>query len=206
MIAIVDTGGANFASIQNALERIGEATYIGSDKKELDKASHLILPGVGHALRAAEKLKENDLFEYLQKETRPVLGICLGMQLLYSLLEEGPTSGLAILSGTVSALQVSADFRVPHMGWSPLDRITERSSLLQGIAPSASFYFIHSFATPMNSYVTSTSTSPFPIAATVEFKNFYGTQFHPEKSGAAGESLLKNFLSLKSYISPESLP
>ncbi len=198
MIAIVDTGGANFASIQNALARLGQETLVAANKKDLDKASHLILPGVGHASRAAQKLKDYDLWDYLKVETRPVLGICLGMQLFYSFLEEGETSGLNILPGTVQALVATPEFRVPHMGWSPMNHLTSDSALLKGIPPSASFYFIHSYATPMNSYVTSTSTPPFPVAATVEYKNFYGTQFHPEKSGLAGEAVLRNFLTLKS--------
>lgn len=198
MIAIVDTGGANFASIQNAFARLGKETFIGAKKNDLDKASHLILPGVGHASRAAKKLKDNDLWDYLKLETRPVLGICLGMQLLYSFLEEGETPGLSILPGTVSAMMATPQFRIPHMGWSPLDQRRNDSVLLKDISPTASFYFIHSFATPINSYVTSTSTPPFPIAATVEYKNFYGTQFHPEKSGVAGEALLTNFLRIPS--------
>ncbi len=218
MIAILDTGGANLASLQNAFDRIGAESKVSSDRAILDQASHLILPGVGHAKVAMEKLMQTDLVSYIQNTSRPLLGICLGMQLLYSELDEGDAKGLGILPGHVEKLKSSQNFPVPHMGWTKLTTTTNadlsnfnfkkndiefdgsdnKSLLLNTISSDESFYFVHSYLTPMNDYVTSyvDSQNSSSIPATLEFKNFFGTQFHPEKSGPAGEQLLNNFLKI----------
>jgi imidazole glycerol-phosphate synthase subunit HisH len=225
MIGIIDTGGANLASLQNAFERLGLDSKVSIDLDILNQASHLILPGVGHAKVAMEKLKNTGLKTYILEDKRPILGICLGMQLLFSELEEGHVDGLGIIPGKVAKLKPQENFQVPHMGWTNLEINSSNSKLLRGISAEDSFYFVHSFATPMNNYVTSyvipfedlknTSNSEEiiqtnkiignitsemktqnPIPATVEFNNFFGAQFHPEKSGLVGEKFLKNFLKL----------
>ncbi len=205
MIAIVDTGGANLTSLTNALARIRAESVVTIDRSVLDQATHLVLPGVGHAKVAEEKLIETELFDYLKNDKRPILGICLGLQILYSELEEGsslevPTKGLSILEGAVQKLKPSLGFPVPHMGWSQLNVLNEDSCLLKGISPDEYFYFVHSYVTPMNQYVTSIAKrldkDQTEIPATLEYKNFYATQFHPEKSGLVGEKLLKNFLNI----------
>lgn len=200
-LAIIDTGGANLSSLLNAFERLNVESIVATDRRVLDQATHLILPGVGHAKVAETKLKETELVDYIKNDQRPILGICLGFQLLYSNLEEGsknnnPTKGLNILNGTVKKMIPSSDFNVPHMGWSQLDLKTTDSKLLKDISSDEYFYFVHSYATPTNEFVTSTAKNQIQIPATLEYKNFYATQFHPEKSGLVGEKLLKNFLSI----------
>jgi imidazole glycerol-phosphate synthase subunit HisH len=204
MIAIVDTGGANISSIQNALLRLGAESKVSANLEELRQASHLILPGVGHAKYAMDRLNSFGLGDFLRTTQKPVLGICLGMQLLFSYLEEGNTPGLDILPGTVSTLTPSEDFRVPHMGWSKITA-TKKASLLDGIAPEESFYFVHSFQAPKGEYVSAITQSPQKIPAVVEYKNYYATQFHPEKSGTAGAKILEKFLTFKES-SYDSLP
>lgn len=228
MIGIIDTGGANLASLQNAFDRLGVTSKVTRDINVLDQATHLILPGVGHAKVAMEKLNQTELIHYIKVSKKPTLGICLGMQLLFSELEEGDVKGLNIIPGKVTKLKPTKDFPVPHMGWTtlklniqsntmPNNQLNSKASkLLDGISILESFYFVHSFVTPMNEFVTSyvdTTVSEsgnsdsknyvnsqnknqnnFYIPATIEYKNFYGAQFHPEKSGLVGEKLLKNFL------------
>lgn len=198
MIGIVDTGGANLASLQNAFQRIGVSSFVSSDKADLDRATHLILPGVGHAKVTMEKLKKHNLISYLKNDKRPILGICLGLQILYSHLEEGENEGLGLLPGYVKQLKAKPNFNVPHMGWSDLKILKSDSLLLKDIPEDSFFYFVHSFETPMNEFVTATSTDPYPVSAILEFNNFFGVQFHPEKSGCVGEKLLKNFINLNS--------
>lgn len=201
MIGIVDLGGANLTSLTNAFDRLGIQCVVSTEKTILNQATHLVLPGVGHAKVSEEKLNTTELISYLKKDQRPILGICLGFQILYSTLEEGTTNsintlGLDVLPGHVKKLQPTSNFTVPHMGWSKLDIITENTKLLYRIPADAQFYFVHSYVTPMNEHVTSLALNDIQIPATLEYKNFYATQFHPEKSGLVGESVLKNFLKI----------
>lgn len=205
MIAIVDTGGANIASIQNALTRLGVSSLVTGDVIKLQEATHLILPGVGHAKYAMERLESLELKSFLRATKKPVLGICLGMQLLFSYLEEGNVEGLGILPGTVKALTPSSTFRVPHMGWNAL-RTKKQSRLLAGLPSDASFYFVHSYKAPEGEFICAMNDSPESIPAIVEYKNFFATQFHPEKSGDAGAQILKNFLNLTESSSDDTLP
>jgi glutamine amidotransferase len=192
MIAIVDTGGANHASIQNALARLGAESAVTLDREALNAASHLVLPGVGHAGFAMERLEKNGLIPFLRAQKKPVLGICLGMQILFSSSEEGDTRCLDLIPGRVSKLKATADFRVPHMGWSLVQRKGNGGVLLNGIAESSYFYFVHSFQVPASDCTT--AQTPEGIPAVIEHGNFLATQFHPERSGEAGARLLGNFL------------
>ena len=192
MIAIVNTGGANLASIQNALTRLGRESIVSLDRTELDKASHLILPGVGHAGFAMERLKSSALVSYLREQEKPVLGICLGMQILFSSSEEGDTDCLDLVGGRVTKLAATPEVRVPHMGWSRIERTEKDSVLLEGVAPEAYFYFVHSYQAPRSDWTVAQTSAGIP--AVIEHRNFFATQFHPERSGDAGAGLLKNFL------------
>jgi len=194
MIGVVDTGGANHASILNALERLGRQAIISLDREELSSCSHLILPGVGHAGHAMARLNSAGLCEYLRAQSKPVLGICLGMQILFDSSAEGASSCLGLIPGRVARLSPSPGFQVPHMGWSRLERRGSPSKLLRGISESAYFYFVHSYAAPMSEWVTASTPAPQPIASVVEWRNFSAVQFHPERSGPDGGRLLENFL------------
>ena len=201
MIAILDTGGANHSSIQNALARLGResevAVEITVDKRRLQAASHLILPGVGHAGYAMENINKHNLSEFILRQEKPVLGICLGMQLLFSASEEGNAQCLGLLPGTVTRMQPQPDFRVPHMGWAPLRKIGAKSRLLEGIDENAYFYFVHSYKVPSGEWIVAETQPPYSLPAVVEYRNFYATQFHPERSGSAGAKVLQNFLQLE---------
>lgn len=196
MIAIVDTGGANHASIQNAFARLGAETEVTLDPARLECASHLILPGVGHAAHAMARLREAGLVEYLRKQKKPVLGICLGMQILFSESEEGQVECLGLLPGKVTRMAPTPEFRVPHMGWSRLNRQC-RSELLNGIGEDAYFYFVHSYKIPQSATTVAVTLSAEAIPSVIEFDNVFATQFHPERSGEAGAQLLRNFVSIK---------
>lgn len=195
MIAIVDTGGANHASIQNALERLGRESEVTLDREKLASASHLILPGVGHAAHAMQRLRETELAPFLRTQKKPLLGICLGMQILFGSSDEGDVECLGLLPGRVSLMQPSGNFRVPHMGWSQLN-LQCKSTLLNGISTDAYFYFVHSYKIPQSATTVATARSSQSIPAVIEFDNVFATQFHPERSGEAGGQLLKNFIQL----------
>ena len=226
MIAIVDTGGANLSSIQDAFQRLGQESCVTLDKSVLDSASHLILPGVGHAKFAMERLKSSDLDLYIKAQIKPVLGICLGMQLMYDFSNEGDVETLGLISGTVQRIKPNPNFSVPHMGWcqlvpgqgfcrptkaSPLGPVYVsnasnfdfESKLLQGLTSNDYFYFVHSFQGPEESQNTSAYAKyeSQKIPAVIEYKNFYGVQFHPEKSADAGAKILKNFINLNEGLS-----
>jgi len=197
MIAIVDTGGANHASIQNALLRLGHESTVTLDRNQLSQASHLILPGVGHAAHAMERIHRAELVDFLKTQKKPLLGICLGMQILFGSSEEGDVECLGLLPGRVTRMQASDGFRVPHMGWSQLN--TEcKSTLLNGISSDAYFYFVHSYKIPKSATTVASARAPQVIPAVIEFDQLYATQFHPERSGEAGAALLKNFIQIGS--------
>ncbi len=193
MIGIVDTGGANHASIQNALARLGCDSRVTLEREVLSACTHLILPGVGHAGHAMERLNANRLAEFLRAQTKPVLGICLGMQILFDSSDEGGGACLGLLPGRVKRLKADENFRVPNMGWSRLE-LSGPSRLLVGISPEAYFYFVHSFAVPNGPWVRALTPAPQPIPSVLEWRGFFAVQFHPERSGAGGARLLENFL------------
>ncbi len=192
MIAIVDSGGANITSIRFAFERLGVETALTACPKVIQQASHVILPGVGAAQDAMVRLEQHGLCDTLRSLTQPVLGICLGMQLLYDYSEEGDTACLGILPGRIKALPAQPGITVPHMGWNTLQQ-QQGSPLLKGIADNRYVYFVHGFIAPVTEHSCATSHHGQTFTAITQKDNFFGAQFHPERSGAAGAQILKNF-------------
>ena len=193
MLAIVDSGGANIASVRFALERLGIASELTADPTVIRSADRVILPGVGSANEGMRKLHERGLVECVRSLTQPVLGVCLGMQLLFESSAEGPTETLGLIPGRVERLPDSPGIQVPHMGWNTV--LCGRSpGLLDGIEADARFYFVHSYAGPVNAFTVASCDHGTPFAAMVQRSNFFGVQFHPERSGGAGARLLKNFV------------
>ena len=193
MLAIVDSGGANIASVRFALERLGVQSELTADPAVIRSADRVILPGVGAANEGMRKLHERGLVECVRNLTQPVLGVCLGMQLLFESSEEGPTETLGLIPGVVALLPGAPGIQVPHMGWNTV--LCGRSGgLLDGITTDARFYFVHSYAAPVNAFTVASCDHGTPFAAIVQRANFSGVQFHPERSGVAGARLLKNFV------------
>jgi imidazole glycerol-phosphate synthase subunit HisH len=192
---IIDSGGANLASLQFAFERLGATTRVSSDANTIKQARRVILPGVGAAADAMQRLRQCGIAELLPTLTQPVLGICLGMQLLFSRSEEGSTDCLGILPETVRRLQPSPGLPVPHMGWNQLAPLRE-DPILEGIARDDYVYFVHSYAVPVSTVTLATADYGIPVSAVVRKGNFWGAQFHPERSAETGARLLANFLRL----------
>lgn len=192
MIAIIQYDAGNTASVKNAVERLGYQTILTSDKDELLSADKIILPGVGAAGSAMAALKSTGLHKFIPMIKQPFLGICLGMQLLCKFSEEDDTNCMGIFNSMVKKFPATAN--VPHTGWNNM--FDFKSSLMQNVSENADVYFVHSYYAELSAETVSTCDYIFPFAAVMQKNNFYGTQFHPEKSGLAGEQILKNFLSL----------
>ena len=195
-VAIIDSGGANLASLQFALERLGARAAVTSDLAVIAAAPRVLLPGVGSALAAMERLNASGVAAHLPRLTQPVLGICLGMQLLYQKSEEGPAQCLGILPQTVRKLQPAPGRPVPHMGWNRLHIKPGSDPLLDGVADGEYLYFVHSYAAPVSQATLATAQYGVEIAAVVRQDNFWGTQFHPERSTKVGARILANFLEM----------
>jgi glutamine amidotransferase len=191
-VAVVDSGGANISSVLHALERLGVEPDFTSDASVIARADRVILPGVGAAGRAMEVLRSHRLTDVLKKLTQPVLGICLGMQLLFESSEEDDATLLGLIPARLSKLDGSGGLRVPHMGWNAIEN--RRPDALTAALDGKWFYFVHSYAAPVGDWTLSTSTHGAPFSAIVRQGNFYGAQFHPERSAAAGAALLRRFL------------
>ena len=192
---IIDSGGANLASLQFAFERLGARARVSSDAREVAAAARVVLPGVGSAAHAMQRLRRAGLARLLPTLQQPVLGICLGMQLLFERSAEGSTACLGVLSGTVRRLEPDRERPVPHMGWNRLTSAQD-DPLLEGIAPEEYFYFVHSYAAAVSEVTVAQVQYGQALSAVVRRKNFWGTQFHPERSASAGTRLLGNFLQL----------
>ena len=194
MLAIVDSGGANIASVRFALERLGVQSELTADPAVIRSADRVILPGVGAASEGMKRLQAKGLVDCVRSLTQPVLGVCLGMQLLFEGSEEdGGVQTLGLIPGRVTLLPDSPGITVPHMGWNTI--LTGKTvGLLDGIAPDARFYFVHSYAGPVNPFTLASCDHGVPFAAMVQRGNFSGVQFHPERSGPAGARLLQNFV------------
>lgn len=196
MIAIIDVCGNNLTSLTNALQTLGHDYCLTHDKHTIRNARYVILPGVGHARAAMQELIRYELPELIQELTQPVLGICLGMQLLFEFTEEGETPALGIIPGQVKALKSSRGYPVPHMGWNQLSWNND-SPLRQGLAEKTHVYFVHSYAMPPQEYTIAVTDYDKTFTAIIQRNNFYGMQFHPEKSAQTGLTLLTNFLQLE---------
>ncbi len=187
MIAIIEGCGNNVTSLQFALQRLGFASQVTHDVAVIQQASHVILPGVGHAQYAMQQLKAFDLLTLIPQLTQPVLGICLGMQLLYTASQESDTPCLGIIPGQVQRLPARAGYAIPHMGWNRLHYV-------KGTKASTYVYFVHSYAVPLSDYTVASAEHTETFSAMVKYRNFTGMQFHPERSAQVGETLLKEFL------------
>ncbi len=194
-VAIIDSGGANLASLQFALERLGAQSVVTSDLAVISAAPRVLLPGVGSALAAMQRLSATGVAAHLPKLKQPVLGICLGMQLLFMKSEEGPAQCLGVLPQTVRKLRATQGRPVPHMGWNQL-HLVRRDPLLEGVAEGEHLYFVHSYAAAVSPSTLASCEYGVPIAAVVRKNNFWGTQFHPERSTKVGARILANFLRL----------
>lgn len=193
-VVIVDTQCANLTSVRFALERLGVTPIISADATVIRAAKRVILPGVGTAAAAMRALQASDLVSTLQQLTQPVLGICLGMQLLTEYSREGKVNCLGVIP-TRTAPLTSAGLPLPHMGWNTLNA-TQPHALLQHLPTSAYCYFVHSYAVPVSAVTLATTDYGERFSAMIGYRNFFGAQFHPERSGAVGAQILKNFLEL----------
>ena len=198
-VAIIDNGGANIASLRFALERLGASSQLTAEPGALRAAARVILPGVGAAADAMARLRALDLLDVIPALRRPVLGICLGMQLLFAASEEGndgeDTECLGIIAERVARLQSRPDLPVPHMGWNQL-RLTGHSPLTAGLHEGDHVYFVHSYAAPVGPWTLATVDYGGELSAAVRHENFYCVQFHPERSAQVGSRVLANFLDL----------
>jgi glutamine amidotransferase len=193
-IAIIDYGASNLQSVANALTSLGRSFEIISDPKKLTDFDKVILPGVGAAGSAMEKLKRSGFAEILPKLKVPTLGVCLGLQLFADFSSEGNTKCLSIISGEVKKFK--NDLKVPHMGWNKVEFIKE-SPLTSGIPNNSFFYFVHSYyLETKDEFVTGKTAYGISFPAIIQKNNFYAVQFHPEKSGSLGLKLLSNFCDL----------
>ena len=197
MIAIIDSGGANIASVQFALERLGAQSVLTRDAAEIAAADRVVLPGVGAAPVAMKALRDAQLIEPISQLRQPVLGICLGMQLLFGRSFEGDTDLLGILYGACHAFVPEGGRAVPHMGWNRLHPITTHP-LLVGLDDISHVYFVHSYYVPVNNTTIATSNYGQDFTAIAAKDNFLGCQFHPERSGQVGARILQNFLEMPS--------
>jgi len=194
-IAVVDSGGANISSVLHALRRLGTEPDFTSDPVRIRTADHVILPGVGAAGRAMQVLAENDLVDVIRALRQPVLGICLGMQLLFESSEEDDARLLGLIPARLRRLPEEPGLRVPHMGWNAIRNL--RRDPLTDSLDGRWFYFVHSFAAPVGEWTLSSSVHGVAFSAVVRDGNFHGAQFHPERSAAAGAALLRNFLEME---------
>jgi imidazole glycerol-phosphate synthase subunit HisH len=194
-LAIIDSGGANIASLQFAVQRLGIESDLTTDPSRLSKASHVLLPGVGAAADCMGRLESAGLVDTIRKLKQPMLGICVGMQLLFESSEEGDVACLGLLPGRVRRFSDRTGLPVPHMGWNQLE-FAERSPLLNDITNGDYVYFVHSFAAPVSDLTLAKTQYGDDFAAVVQRGNIYGAQFHPERSAKVGAQLLKNFLEL----------
>lgn len=196
-LVIVDTGCANLASVQYAFERLGVEPVISDSAEVISSAKRVVLPGVGSAPFAMKSINAKNLKPVLQSLSQPVIGICLGMQLLFETLEEGgkTVEGLGLVPGSITALD-TGDLPSPHMGWNTLSALTD-DPLLNGISNGDYAYFVHSYSANVTSTTLATSVYGSPFSAIVRKDNVWGCQFHPERSSKTGAQILKNFLEIK---------
>jgi glutamine amidotransferase len=192
-VVIIDSGGANIASLQAALNRLGAESRVTADAEVIRRAPRVLLPGVGSAHDAMSRLRMAGLDRLIPQLTQPLLGICLGMQLLYERSEEGPANCLGVIPGNIGKLLSAPGKPVPHMGWNQITQV-HTDPLLDGVSSLDYVYFVHSFAAPTSGATVAITDYGTAFTAVVRRENFCGTQFHPERSGVVGARILANFL------------
>ena len=192
-VVLVDAGGTNIGSVRYALQRLGVDTALTADAAAIRAADKVILPGVGAAGPGMARLRELGLVDLLRSLTQPVLGVCLGMQLLCAHSEEGDTACLGLIPAPVRRFTGAPGLRVPHMGWNRVTAWREHP-LLAGLGDDGQAYFVHSYAVPTGDWTLASSDYGEPFSAVIARDNFHGMQFHPERSAAVGARLLRNFL------------
>lgn len=189
---IIDYGVGNVKSLSFALERLGVHTVLSHDKSQIASADHLILPGVGQAAVAMQALKNYQLDTFIPTLENPILGICLGMQLMSRYTEEGKTTGMNIFEVDFAKFSKA---KTPQIGWNSIVEL--KLDLFKGVGESDMVYFAHSFYTPKNEYTVAITNYSGMYSSALQKNNFYGVQFHPEKSGKVGEKILQNFINIK---------
>ncbi len=194
-VVLLNSGGSNYTSLQSAFERLGVTCAQSSDTEAIARASHIVLPGVGSASSAMQAIHQQNLAEQIIALKKPLLGICLGMQILYEASDESDVPCLGIIPGKINKLEIKPSIRVPHMGWNNI-LCTQPSALLNGIE-TEDFYFVHSYAAEVGQNTIASCQHGSAFTAAVAYHNFYGVQFHPERSGPQGQQLLENFLSIR---------
>lgn len=191
-VVIIDYGAGNTKSVQFALKRLGVEAVLTNNEELISKADKVIFPGVGHANSAMEKLRLVGLDKVIPNLQQPVLGVCLGMQLMCKFSEEGDTHGLGIFD--LNVLKFTAENKIPQIGWNTI--VDLKSELFNGLQENDYMYFVHSYYAPLTKETIATAQYGINYSAALQKNNFYGCQFHPEKSGVKGELILKNFLNL----------
>lgn len=195
MIAVIRSTGSNFASVRFAVERLGGTVTVTEDPGVIRAASHVILPGVGSAATGMRRLEEAGLVEVIPTLTQPVLGICLGMQVMYDGSTEGDVACLGIFRGTVRQLEADPERPVPHMGWNTVNFRDDRPASVLADLPDAGWaYFVHSFAAPVGPDTVASTEYTASFTSVVARDNFVGVQFHPERSAEYGSAIIRSFL------------
>lgn len=194
-VAIVKYNAGNIYSVDYALKRLGVDAEITADKEKLMSADKVIFPGVGEAKTTMDHLKQCGLDRVIKDLKQPLLGVCLGMQLMCNYMEEGDTTGLGIFNVSVKRFVPNLHIeKVPHMGWNTIFDL--KDELFKGFTKEEFVYFVHSYYVPVNEFTAAKTEYIIPFSASLHRDNFYATQFHPEKSGKTGEKILQNFLNL----------
>ena len=194
MIAIIDYKMGNLRSVENALKRLGAEFVVTADAEIIRRADRVLLPGVGNAAEAMENLRKADLVDVIRSLRRPVLGICVGMQVMCRHSEEGDAKCLGIFDARVKRFVPTAEEKVPHMGWNSIGNL--ESKLFKDIKGGEMVYYVHSYYPELCPDTIATTRHGVMFSAALKYENFYGTQFHPEKSGDVGERIIANFLKL----------
>ena len=194
MIAVIDYKTGNLRSVKNALSRLGGDYVVTGDADVIRAASHVILPGVGEAGQAMSSLRESGLVDVILGLTQPVLGICIGMQLMCCSSQEGNTKCMGIFDTDVVKMEPAPGLKVPHMGWDTIEKLA--SPLFSDMQDGAYVYYVHSFAPELCGNTVAVTDYGTPFSAALQNRNFFGTQFHPEKSGPVGGKILTNFVSM----------